>query len=155
ASGPPEIAGLHVSGNTIRNGLNQVVRLLGVNRSGAEYACIQGWGMFDGPMDAASVQAMLTWKINTVRIPLNEDCWLGINTSGLDPAYLDGNYRQAIIDYVNLVNSMGLIAILDLHWSAPDTYKALGQANMPDADHSPAFWTWVANTFKDNSSVIF
>ena len=30
---------------------------LGVNRSGMEFACIQGWGIFDGPSDAASVEA--------------------------------------------------------------------------------------------------
>ena len=26
---------------------------------------------------------------------------------------------------------------------------------MPDADHAPDFWTSVANTFKNNSAVIF
>lgn len=27
-------------------------RLLGVNRSGGEFASIQGWGIWDGPMGA-------------------------------------------------------------------------------------------------------
>jgi hypothetical protein len=27
----------------------------------------------------ATIDAMLTWRINTVRLPLNESCWLGIN----------------------------------------------------------------------------
>src|SRR2546422_5398632 len=40
------------------------VRLRGVNRSGTEYACAQGWGMFDGPSDSASVQAIASWKAN-------------------------------------------------------------------------------------------
>src|SRR2546422_3166294 len=52
-------------------------RLRGVNRSGTEYACAQGWGMFDGPSDSASVQAIASWKANVVRVPLNETCWLG------------------------------------------------------------------------------
>ena len=51
------ITGLHVQGNQIVNGSGQVVRLLGVDRSGTEYACIQGWGIFVGPSDATSVQA--------------------------------------------------------------------------------------------------
>jgi endoglucanase len=28
-----------------------------MNRSGAEYACVQGWGVFDGPVDEASILA--------------------------------------------------------------------------------------------------
>src|SRR5688572_20796041 len=59
AQGPAAISGLHVVGNQIRNGAGQPVRLLGVNRSGTEYACIQGWGIFDGPSDAASLQAIV------------------------------------------------------------------------------------------------
>src|SRR5215467_13000325 len=68
----PSIQGLHVSGNAILNGDNQPIRLLGVNRSGAEFACVQNKGIWDGPTDDDSIKAMLTWHINTVRIPLNE-----------------------------------------------------------------------------------
>ena len=53
--------------------------LHGVNRSGTEYQCIKSGTIFDGPSAEASVRAMTTWPINTVRIPLNESCWLGIN----------------------------------------------------------------------------
>ena len=35
-----------------------VVQLHGVDRSGTEYACVQGWGLFDGPSDQASITAM-------------------------------------------------------------------------------------------------
>jgi hypothetical protein len=68
---------LHVSGNHLVTAGGATYRLLGVNRSGAEFACIQGNGMWDGPMDQASITAMKTWKIHAVRIPLNEECWLG------------------------------------------------------------------------------
>src|SRR5437764_962495 len=85
AQGPAAISGLHVVGNQIRNGAGQPVRLLGVNRSGTEYACIQGWGIFDGPSDAASLQPIVAWRANAVRVPLNEDCWLAIN--GVPAAY--------------------------------------------------------------------
>ena len=36
-------------GNKLFDGKGQQVKLHGVNRSGTEYACIQGWGIFDGP----------------------------------------------------------------------------------------------------------
>jgi hypothetical protein len=86
-------------------------------------------------------------------VPLNEDCWLNIN--GVNASFGGATYQQAIVNYVNLLNSNGLIAIVELHWNAPGTTQATGQNPMPDMDHTPAFWTSVANTFKNNSSVIF
>ena len=145
--------GLHVSGNTILDGANQPLRLLGVDRSGTEYACIQGWGIFDGPNDAASVQAIANWHTNAVRVPLNEDCWLGIN--GASSSTSGATYRQAISNYVSLLNQNGLAAVLDLHWNAPGGSQSTGQMQMADADHAPAFWSSVASTFKGNSSVVF
>jgi len=151
--GATALGGLHVAGNQLVSGSGTPVVLRGVNRSGTEYACIQGWGIFDGPNDAASVQAIASWHTNAVRVPLNEDCWLNIN--GVAAAYGGSNYQNAIVSYVNLLNSYGLYAILDLHWTAPGTHQATGQAAMPDMDHSPAFWTSVATTFKSNSNVLF
>ena len=142
-----------VSGNHLTNGSGQTIRLLGVNRSGTEYACIQGWGLFDGPNDATSVAAMAAWHINAVRIPLNEDCWLNIN--GVGAGYGGAAYQTAIQSYVNLLHQYGLYAILDLHWNAPGAAKATGQQVMPDADHAPAFWTSVATFFKSDPAVLF
>jgi len=149
----PSISGLHVSGNQLLNGNNEAIRLLGVNRSGTEYKCVNNAGIFDGPNDAASVDAIANWYVNVVRVPLNEDCWLGINNA--PAAYSGSNYQQAIVDYVNLLNSKGLIAVLDLHWTAPGTTLPFSQQAMPDVDHSIDFWNSVAGTFKNNSSVIF
>ncbi|MBF6569681.1 MAG: cellulase family glycosylhydrolase [Candidatus Binataceae bacterium] len=132
---------------------NRPVRLLGVNRSGTEYQCVSNAGIFDGPSDDASVASMAAWKMNAVRVPLNEDCWLGIN--GVNPAYSGPKYRQAIVAYVATLRKYGLYAILDLHWNAPGKTLATGQQEMADADHSPAFWTSVANTFKKDRAVIF
>src|SRR5207244_626680 len=77
--------GLHVSGAQIVDDTGKPVQLDGVNRSGTEYACAQGWGIFDGPSDAASVAAIAAWHVHIVRVPLNEDCWLAIN--GINPQY--------------------------------------------------------------------
>jgi hypothetical protein len=145
------LAGLHVSGNQILNGENQAVPLRGVDKSGSEYECLYGGGVFDGPADAASVTTLGTWGISVVRLPLNEDCWLGINNVPIGGS----TYQSAIVDYVNLLTAGNMATILDLHWAAPGGTQSNQQTPMPDADHAPAFWTSVAQTFKSNSSVIF
>lgn len=148
--------GLHVVGNKIEDSKGQVIIPRGVNRMGTEYACRAQdvTTDFDGPVDQAAVSAMLTWDVNSVRVPLNEDCWLGINGEPANGKTV-AQYQADIINWVNLLNQNGLIVILDLHWNNSGTNRSLGQEPMPDLDHAPAFWTSVANTFKSNSSVIF
>jgi endoglucanase len=144
---------LHVNGNRLVNAANLPVQLVGVNRSGSEFACIQGWGFFDGPTDNASLQLIRSWKVNAVRVPLNEGCWLGIN--GAPAAYSGPAYQQQIADFVTRLGQNGLYAILELHWSAPGVGTAKGLQPMPDADHSVTFWDQVATSFKGNGTVIF
>ena len=144
---------VRVEGNHLVDGAGTPIRLLGVNRAGSSYACMDGWGIFDGPHDDASVAAIAAWHVNAVRIDLNEDCWLGIN--GVKPSLSGPNYRNAIVDYVKLLHQHNLYAILELHWNAPGQAPAAGQQPMPDADHSPAFWQSVAATFRDDPAVVF
>jgi hypothetical protein len=142
---------IQVRGNQLVNQNGQTIRLLGVDRSGAEYECVTSHKVFDGPSNAASVKTMVSWHINAVRVPLNEDCWLGINgvvTGG-------ATYRNQIVRYVRTLESFGLYVILDLHWSAPGTNIAATQWPMADADHSPAFWKSMAATFKSDHAVLF
>jgi endoglucanase len=151
---------LHVSGNKLMTAAGKAYRLLGVNRASAEFACVQGKGMWDSsPVDQASVDAMLAWNIHAVRIPLNEDCWLG-NTGTPSGAV----YQQAIKDYVTLLVANGINPILDLHWthgaytgnsSACADANATCQKPMPDAQFTPTFWTQVATMFKGNNAVVF
>ena len=150
---PPTFSDLHVSGNQLLNAQGQTVLLHGVNRSGTEYMCVSGRGIFDGPSDAPSVQAIQSWNANVVRVPLNEDCWLNIN--GVPSKYAGTNYRKAIVNYVNTLNQNNLYAILDLQWSAPGTTIATSLEPMPDASHATRFWTSVATTFKNNNKTIF
>jgi len=144
---------LSVSGNHLVDVNQQPVRFLGVNLSGPEYACVQGWGIFDGPSDAASVQAIASWHVNAVRVLLNEDCWLGIN--GVSAAYSGSNYQQAIVNYVNLLHQNGMYVELSLQWEAAGTALAQDQEPILDEDHGPAFWTSVANTFKGDPATLF
>jgi hypothetical protein len=142
---------LKVQGNHLVNQNGQTIRLLGVDRSGAEYMCVSNHQVFDGPSSPASVRAMASWHINAVRVPLNEDCWLGLKgvTTG------GAAYRNQIIRYVHTLEANGLYVILDLHWAAPGTNQATSQWPMADADHAPAFWSSMAATFKSNHAVLF
>jgi endoglucanase len=150
---------LHVSGNRLVNSRGSPVLLHGVNRSGTEFLCVQGHGIFDGPTDQASISAMKTWGINAVRIPLNEGCWNG--EAYVDPAYAGASYQNAIKAYVRLLNKNGMVAILDLHWSDGryPVHCASAEARclkpMPDQAQAIPFWTSVASTFKGNDAVIF
>ena len=151
---------LHVSGNHLVTAAGQTYRLLGVNRSSGEFACVQGKGMWDGPADQTMIDAMKPWNIHVVRIPLNEQCWLGTNgTPG------GATYQQDVKDYVNLLVASGMNVILDLHWSYGSVnlagngnctdVNATCQKPMPDAQFAPQFWTSVATAFKGDNAVLF
>lgn len=143
---------LHIVGNQLFDNQGHALRLMGANRSGTEYRCLDK-SVFDGPSDQTSINAMLSWHINAIRIPLNEDCWLNIN---LRSSRFGGKvYQQAIKEYVQLLIANGITPILDLHWSAPGTQRASGQEPMPDRDHSPSFWSQVAAAYKGNNAVLF
>lgn len=153
---------LHVSGNKLLSARGQRVVLRGVDRSGGEYACVQGFGIWDGPMGQASVTAMKKWNVNAVRVPLNEACWNG--QSYVKAKYRGKNYRRAVEAYVRLLNRNGLVAILDLHWTdgaytgpsaGCSSAQAVCQKPMPDAAQSIPFWRSVARAFKRNDAVIF
>jgi endoglucanase len=151
---------ISISGNHFVNGAGQTIRLLGVDHASFEYGCVDGFGYNDGHMDDADAAAIASWHANAVRVPLNEDCWLGINgqpNNSQDPGetLTASGYQQAVAAYVNALNAHGIYAILDLHWTAPGTQVAEEQQPMPDMDHSPAFWQSVASTFKDNPAVVF
>jgi endoglucanase len=146
------LTGIRVSGHKLVNRNGTPIQLRGVNRSGTEYACVQGFGIFDGPSDAASVRAIASWHVNIVRIPLNEDCWLGIN--GIKAAYAGAHYRAAVLGYVKLLHRYGMYAELSLMWGAPGSYRATYQPNAPDENHSPAMWASMATTFRDDRNVI-
>src|SRR5438552_1389922 len=102
-------AGVGASGNGVRvvgarlvHANGTTVRLKGFNQSGTEYACIEGWGIFDAPGSAtispSVVASMASWRgANVVRVPLNEQCWLGI---AVGTNYGGATYQHAIEDYV-------------------------------------------------------
>src|SRR5579872_3395320 len=113
AAGPVAYAGLHTLGASIVSSTGLPVVLHGVDRSGGEFGCVQtGASMWNGPMDQTMLNAILAWKANAIRVPLNEDCWLGIN--GANPG--GSTYQQNVVNFVNLAVQNGFYIILDLHW---------------------------------------
>ncbi|GAC1316664.1 MAG: hypothetical protein NVSMB25_02800 [Thermoleophilaceae bacterium] len=145
--------GIEVKGNRLVDSSGQTLRLLGVNFSGAEYACIQGAGIWDSPTDDQAVRAIVAWRVNAVRIPLNEDCWL--KTPGAPRRFSGAPYRRAITTFVERLHAAGLYVILDLHWNAPGRRRALGLQRMADLDHSPRFWHSVSHWFRHDRALVF
>jgi endoglucanase len=153
---------LHVSGNKLVSATGQRVVLHGVNRSGTEFMCVHGAGIFDGPSSVASIRAMKHHGINAVRVPLNEACWNG--DSYVKPTMAGAPYRAAVKAYLSRLNANGMVAIIDLHWTAGQyiggasacvSAEAVCQKPMPDAAESVPFWKSVARTFTGNDAVIF
>ncbi|MDO7883687.1 cell wall-binding repeat-containing protein [Salinibacterium soli] len=155
ATAAPPAAQPVVVGNRLvdaRTGLTFVPR--GANWPSFEYACWQGWGYSGDEATAAEAALMASWRINTVRIPLNQDCWLGLRGSPAGSGRTAEGYRAAVEAWVAKLNAAGIVAILDLHTSAPPGYSAHGQRAMPDSQ-STAFWSSVAARFSSNRSVMF
>ncbi|MFF4489499.1 cellulase family glycosylhydrolase [Streptomyces sp. NPDC001544] len=163
---PPPATGkapaLHVSGNKLVDADGKTRRLLGVNRSGGEFMCVQGRGIWDGPVDDAAIKAIADWKANAVRIPVNEECWLGL--SNVKPEYAGTNYVNAVKDLVARVEAHGMTPIVDLHWTygqytgnsaGCSDVHATCQKPMPDMQYTPSFWSSVASTFKNDPAVAF
>jgi hypothetical protein len=157
-----------VSGNSLVNAFGQSVVLHGVNITGPQYMCLGGHNVWDStstgqPPTQANVDAMLSWHINAVRIPLNEACWLGIDESpdysgafSVDPAWAGAVYQQQIESYVNLLAQNNIAAILDLQWVGPSNWTPdYHLYPLPDADHAPAFWSSVAAAFAVTHTVLF
>jgi endoglucanase len=160
-SGGGPAPALHVSGNHLVDASGATVRLRGANRSGGEFMCVQGYGVWDGPVDDASIAAMAAWHITAVRIPLNEECWLGL--SNIDPRYGGAAYQNEVKGFVSRLEAHGITPIVEMHWNhgaytGPSSgcadVHATCQKPMPDAEYAPAFWTGVANAFKGDDAVV-
>jgi hypothetical protein len=168
---PPPAFGFRVSGDHFVNASGATVQLRGVNRPSLEYACVQfsalmttsGSGGATSALSFADTAAssLLTWgnaasggpAINTVRVPLNEDCWLGLNGVG---ASVSGTAYQAFVKrFVADLTAQHMYVVLDLHWSAPGTIVPVEQDVAPNTDHSVTFWSQVATAFTSNPAVGF
>jgi len=160
---------IRVVGNHLVDATGKTVQLHGVNYGGTEHRCIQdtpyGGGFInsDTPSDGrtlAYAEVMMsqvaTWRgINALRIPINENCWLGGGLNGIEPTYSGQAYRNFISAEVDAALARGIYPILDLHWSAPGSNPAWWQDVAPNADHDVTLWQQVADQFKGRPGVLF
>ncbi|SDD34046.1 Cellulase (glycosyl hydrolase family 5) [Nocardioides lianchengensis] len=136
----------------------------GVNWSSFEYACAQGWGLSAldttaGAADPHDAQAaaIASWGANTVRLPLNQDCWLGSRGAPVSDQYEERTYeayRDEVARFVTALNRHGLVVILDLHSRKRAEAPEFGNLAMPDAE-SLVFWRSVATAYRHRPSVMF
>ena len=153
---PARVTDLRIEGNRFVDEAGRTVRLRGFNHAGAEYACVEGTGFFDTPdgqtPGLAVVKAMRSWRgANAVRVPLNEQCWLGL--PAVPAEWAGEHYRASVREFVARLNAYGFVAILDLHRSAPADGVSRRQEPMPDRDHSVDFWASVAAEFPSGAVV--
>ncbi|HWJ82998.1 MAG TPA: cellulase family glycosylhydrolase [Nocardioides sp.] len=148
--GPPRPV---VDGNLLndaRTGKAWIPR--GANWPDLEYSCAQGW-IPQHP--AAEALAMADWGLNVVRLPLNQDCWLGVDGDPTGDWAGASAYQAAVATRVEDAHAAGLAVILELHWAAPEGVQAAtGQRAMADAQ-SAVFWSQVATAYRDDPSVMF
>ena len=168
SGGAGALNGIKVVGNQLETGSGTPVVLHGVDRSGTEYACSEGWGITDGPnaesTNPTEFGPMKSWDINSVMIALNEDCWLGVNGTGIANWTADSgtNYINEIKAEVAEAESDGIYPVISFLWGDPGTEVSSGsdpngggQPALPDNAHAPLLWEEVAETFKNDPNVIF
>ena len=163
---------LHVSGSELENQSDQTVELKGVNRAGTEYSCIQNNGFFDGTgssftREDAQITHMASWGIDAEMITLNEDCWLGINSS--PAAYSNSSsrpptpgcsatqcpYANAIENIVSTDEAHHIYPVISLFALAPGSHPSTGHIPLADNDHAPLAWEEISDFFKHDPYVIF
>jgi endoglucanase len=150
-SGSPTI---RVHGRNLVDGAGRPVQLRGVNRAVFESRCTyDAKGVADGPVDQASVAALKRWRINAVRVTLNEDCWLGVN--GLPAGGDAAGYRRSVRDYVSLLRRNGLYVMPVVEVFGPDTQRSTQIDYMPDRGHLLPFWRSFATAFTSDRGLIF
>ncbi len=165
---------IRAEGKNLIDAQGRPLHLRGVNLMGFEYTAISGWSPADPyPQVVESTwRALKDWKVNAVRIPVNEISYLGgkcvsawvspLKTQDADPG---GNYKQKLKEIVDRATKEGLYVIIDLHLTAPkDSRNAVGdvttqcavkQNPAPDVDHSIPFWRQIAQSYKGYPNVMF
>ncbi len=154
---------ISVSGNQLMQD-GKPIRLIGVDIGTATRSCLGNQTTpFAMPADGASVTALVSWHVNTVRILVNEDCWSGLDRE--PHATTSSNYRKSLETFVSLLNAAHLEVILAMYSNVPVSYSvnANGKSKHPkvetfpmaDAAHGETFWASVADAFRSYPGVMF
>jgi Cellulase (glycosyl hydrolase family 5) len=148
---PVPYTSLRIVGNHFLTNGAKTVRLLGVQQQGLEYMCLSNSQvLFDSPHGAATIAAWHSWHVNTVRLPINESCWMGQFGVPVGRA----RYRSAVVTWVDRIRAAGIFVIIDNHVATDGSGPATDILPMADG-RAPAMWRSVARTFKNTPGVAF
>ena len=154
--GSANFGALKVSGNKIVNAANACpVFLKGVDIPSMEWqnAGEGPTGTTNGVLSTAQ-NAVNNWGVNIIRVPLNQDRWLGSTAcSGLSQSA----YWALVDAIVAWCQANNCYVLLDLHWSDENqggAQCASAQHSMPD-NGSVTFWTSLATHYANNPAVLF
>ena len=146
----------------VANNVSDLTLGPGVNVMGGEYACVQGWGLHHhvsvGVTHTELADMLLQWGVKTVRLPLNEHCWLAERYpfGYLNQQTSGSAYRESVQQLVELLTGQfQMHVVLDLHWTGTIAEKAMELKPLPNHEFSAAFWTDVAQQFAHNEKVVF
>jgi endoglucanase len=149
-SGPSIVGPLTVKGNQILEASGGSVVLRGFQVDGLESS-----GNVSGLSQQLIIEAK-AWGSNAIRISLGEQLWLS-QSCAYDPGY-----ASRVSQVVQWVTSLGMVALLDLHFNSPEDLNsgfglcpAAAQQVMADFPGSIEFWSQVASTFATNPLVAF
>jgi hypothetical protein len=131
---------LHIQGNHfVQNG--NIVTLRGASNWELEFGCNA-----NGHYQPSDMAAMKTWGMNAVRFNLNSTSWL-VGANGCSSAEYQNEVKKAVTNAKNV----GMYAILDLQWLAPNSGENEPMAYPQDA----TFWQQVSQTYGNDANVGF
>jgi len=170
SSSSPATPFITVSNNQLVNSQGQPTRLIGVDIAESQYYCLgRHPGPFPMPINSASINGLVSWHINAVRILIVEDCWLGID--GEPHSSTATAYRKSLESVVSMLNARHIEVILALvatklvlgtgkHSDATGSNPSPGgpttrDYEMADAANAPTLWSSVASTFLHSPGVMY
>jgi endoglucanase len=141
--GSARVAGpLRTVGNQIVDANNHAVIFRGANRTGLE-------GLGGGGPTLDDMSHAKTWGMNFIRVTLGEQLWMP------STCYYDPTYVSQVDAAVNTITSLGMVAMLNLHYNTITQCGHFGQQPMADAPNALTFWQQVASRYKNNPLVAF
>lgn len=142
-SSSPVVGPLHTQGDRILQANGKPLVMAGFDLYGLQSSAHPTAGLEEDVIQAKA------WGANVIRLSLGEQFWL---TSS---CYYSPSYAGVVSHMVSLITSLGMVALLDLHFNSVSSCSPPGQQMMPDDPGSVEFWTQVASLFKDNPLVAF
>lgn len=143
-----------VHGNTIVDSAGKPVYLHGANWPSLDWSCTGQWasGGTSGINPSEFQQMATQWGVNSVRIPVNEGFWLS-NSGAYCPSY-----QATVAKVVSLVESYGMVPIIDLHTGMGGDLSAKSSPSAPVCapdSGSTTFWKQVAVQYRSDPQVMF